>query len=413
MLRVFETFSGIGAQAKALRNIGADFEVVATADWDIMAIIAYDFIHNGSPCLDKYEKMSREELLKRIDGLTLSNDGKKPASKSAIKALSKNTLTRLCAAIDRTNNLVSVTDIHGKDLPKGTDLLTYSFPCQDLSLAHSWHGETGGINRDAGNRSSMLWEIERILKECENGENELPKYLLMENVSAILSDKHRKNFSDWQNSLRKMGYYNKVYKLRSSNFGSVQDRERAYMISILTNNDLKIELELDKYFKENDLAKKKIKVKKPLKKILRLDYDNPIIFKEAEESCPNDTPSRRAIYENNAKLYDERGEYANIVRTVTTKQDRHPNSGVIFYKSPRIGASMFRYLTPRECLLLMGFDDDDYERIINNNFSKRDNNPNVPFFTCSKIVKMAGNSIVVDVLEEVFRQIIKIDEKVM
>ena len=61
-------------------------------------------------------------------------------------------------------------------------LLTYSFPCQDLSVAGYWHGNTGGIDRNAHNRSGMLWEIERILKERIQDNLPLPKFLLMENV---------------------------------------------------------------------------------------------------------------------------------------------------------------------------------------------------------------------------------------
>ena len=410
MLKVFETFSGIGAQAKALSNIGCDYKVVATADWDITAIIAYDYIHHGKPDLSKYEKLTKKELLDRVSGLTLSSDGKKPATKQAIRNLSKDVLVRLCAAIDRTNNLISITDIHAKNLPHDTNILTYSFPCQDLSIAHAWHGETEGINRGSGNRSSMLWEIERILKECYSGESTLPKYLLMENVPAILSPKHKDNFNEWLNSLKEMGYHNKIYRLRSSNFGSLQDRERAYMISVLTNGDHAIEQRLETYYLQNDLSRLAPKEKPKLQDVLRMDYSIQKYLDEAEASCPNDTPSRRAIYENNAKLFDGKN-YASLVHTITTKQDRHPNSGVIKFASERQGASSFRYLTPRECFLLMGFDDSDYDNIADNNFLRK--NPDSYFFTYAKLVKLAGNSIVVNVLEDVFRQIVEIDEGII
>lgn len=411
MLKVFETFSGIGAQAKALSNIGCDYKVVATADWDTTAIIAYDYIHHGAPDLSKYEKLSKAELLKKLSGLTLSTDGKKPATKKAIAALSKNVLIRLCAAIERSNNLISITDVHASNLPVGTNLLTYSFPCQDLSIAHAWHGETEGINRGSGNRSSMLWEIERILKECHSGDAQLPKYLLMENVPAILSPKHKGNFEEWLNSLKSMGYYNRVYRLRSSNFGSLQDRERAYMISVLTNGDEAINQKLENFFFNNDLSNRAPKTKPKMQDVLRMDYSIDKYLREAELSCPNDTPSRRAIYENNMKLFDGQN-YASFVHTITTKQDRHPNSGVVKYNSQRPGASSFRYLTPRECFLLMGFDDGDYDNIADNNFL-RNNTPNSNFFTYAKLVKLAGNSIVVNVLEDVFSQIVEIDNTIL
>lgn len=411
MLKVFETFSGIGAQAKALSNIGCDFEVVATADWDITAIIAYDYIHNGKPDLAKYEKLTKEELLEKLKGLTLSNDGKKPAAKQAIKGLSKDVLVRLCASIERTNNLISITDVHGRDLPEGTNLLTYSFPCQDLSIAHAWHGETEGINRGSGNRSSMLWEVERILKECYSGEAALPTFLLMENVPAILSTKHKENFDEWLKSLNGMGYYNKIYRLRSSKFGSLQDRERVYMISVLTNGNTKLNKKLDAFFEKNDLGRRRPKSRPKMKDILRMDYSNEKYREEAESSCPNDTPSRRAIYEKNLKIFDGK-DYASLVHTITTKQDRHPNSGVVKYDSERAGASHFRYLTPRECLLLMGFDDTDFDNMVDNNFRGK-NTKNSLFFTYAKMVKLAGNSIVVNVLEDVFKQIVEINDTII
>ena len=64
----------------------------------------------------------------------------------------------------RNNNLVDISEIHAQDLPDA-DILTYSFPCQDLSISGYWHNNTGGIDRDAENRSTLLWEIERILQE--------------------------------------------------------------------------------------------------------------------------------------------------------------------------------------------------------------------------------------------------------
>ena len=78
-------------------------------------------------------------------------------------------------------------------MPDDTDILTYSFPCQDLSIARAWHGSSGGIDRNANNRSSMLWQIERILKERKDKKLRLPRFLLMENVRNIQSKKHKDN----------------------------------------------------------------------------------------------------------------------------------------------------------------------------------------------------------------------------
>ena len=175
------------------------------------------------------------------------------------------------------------------------------------------------------------------------------------------------------------------------------------MISIFTNSDIQKEKQIDRYFNEHDLEKKEylkkiIKKSKNLKDdILKLNYKNKQYKMEADECQPNDTQSRREIYQNNDILYTNKKVNNIIVSTVTTKQDRHPNSGLIDYK----------YLTPRECFLLMGFDEEDYQRIIDNNFKSRKNEM---FFSRDKLYKMAGNSIVVNVLEEIFRQIIQIEE---
>ena len=408
MLNVIETFSGIGAQAKALKNIGCDFKVIGTADWDIHAIIAYDLIHNGKQNLSKYEAATREEMLEKLKNYTLSTDGKVASEWKNIKNLNIRVLRRLCAAIDRTNNYVSVTDINGALLPADMDALTYSFPCQDLSVAHAWHGLTNGIDRSAANRSSQLWEIERILKERKASPRAMPKFLLMENVPNIISSSHSKNFDEWKQSLNDLGYYNKFYVLISSNFGSPQVRKRAYLMSFYTGGDSKLESKLDKYFKSNNLEDVR---KKPaeLSKFMRTDYSLQSFKQEANEAQPNDTPSRRDIFEKSIKLFDG-CDYSNHVPTITTKQDRKPNSGVVVYDSKRAGKSTFRYLTARECLLLMGFEDKDYEVLIENNFKRDVVND---FFSPTKITKMAGNSIVVPVLEAVFTQMLYVDQYIL
>jgi DNA (cytosine-5)-methyltransferase 1 len=405
MLKVIETFSGIGAQAKALSNIGADFKIIGTADWDIHAMIAYDLIHHGKQDLSKYENATREEMLKKLKKYTLSIDGKVASDWKNIKILNMDVLRRVCAAIDRTNNYVSVTDMDGALLPADMDALTYSFPCQDLSIGHAWHGATEGIDRRAANRSSQLWEIERILQERKASPNPMPKFLLMENVPNIISRSHSKNFDDWKQSLVNLGYYNKFYVLVSSNFGTPQVRKRAYLMSFYTGGDEKLEAKLDKYFAANNLEDVR-QAPSHLSKYLRTDYEVGTFAQEAMDSQPNDTPSRRDIFEKSVKLFNG-VDYSSRVPTITTKQDRRPNSGVINYDSKRAGKSTFRYLTARECLLLMGFEDRDYEVLVRNNFKK---NSASDFFTSTKITKMAGNSIVVPVLEAVFEQMLYVDQ---
>ena len=97
----------------------------------------------------------------------------------------------------------------------------------------------------------------------------------------------------------------------------------------------------------------------------------------------------------------------DTIRTITTKQDRNPNSGNLYFDSGIKGKGKFRYLTPRECMLFMGFKDTDYWKLKNNNvaFHKGDQ-----LFSRDKIIRMAGNSIPVKLLEGVFWQILQIDK---
>lgn len=413
MLKVVESFSGIGSQVKALKNIGIEHEILATIDWDINAIIAYDIIHHGPPVLDKYKEMTKDELVDSLKTYTLSSDGKSPMTVAGLKRMSKIELEHLLAAIKRSKNLTSITDIKGNDLPEEIDLFTYSFPCQDLSIAGAWHGNNSGINRDANNRSGMLWEVERILFERKNLNLELPRFLLMENVSNILSETHRENFEEWQNILIDMGYHNVIYNLNAQDFGIPQKRKRVFMLSIKCNNDLE-KMDVEEYFTNHNLElamyREKLNIKlKFVSEIIKTNYNNEIYRLEANNSQPNDTPSRRKIYEENDKIYDN-NKYISVIPTITTKQDRNPNSGVIDYDSGRLGKSVFRYLTPRECFMFMGFDEEDYQRLVENDFNISSNRS---FFAYNKLYRLAGNSIVVNILEYIFKQLDYVNKNIL
>lgn len=415
MLRVVESFSGIGSQVKALKNIGVEHEIVATIDWDINAIIAYDIIHNGKPNLQEYKTLSKNELVEILKKYKLSSNGKEPLALSGLKRMSKIELEHLLAAIKRSKNLTSITEVKGSDLPKEIDLFTYSFPCQDLSIAGAWHGNNSGIDRNANNRSGMLWEVERILFERRNSKLELPKFLLMENVSNILSNTHKKNFNEWKSILEEMGYFNVVYTLNAQDFGIPQKRKRVYMLSIQYKNE-NVKKILEEYINNNNLNdgfyRDKLNIKqKRIDEILRIDYDkNDIYREEANNSQPNNTPSRIKIYEENDRIYDGNNKFIDIISTITTKQDRNPNSGVIDYNSGIIDKCKFRYLTPRECFMLMGFDEKDFQILVDNDFYIRKNKN---FFVYSKLYKLAGNSIVVNVLEYIFKQVEYINKNIL
>lgn len=408
MYKVVEMFSGIGSQAKALKNIGIEHEIIAVVEWDINAICAYDAIHSDALNDLTPKGISKKELVEELSEFTLSSDGKKPLTKMSLAHMSMEALKRVYSSIKRTNNLVSIMDVEGDSLPNEIDILTYSFPCQDLSICGFWHGNISGIDRKAMNRSGMLWEVERILMERVESRLSLPRFLLMENVSNILSPTHRENFEEWKKYLDSIGYYNKIYTLNAKNFGIPQNRERVFMISFLkegVNNEV-----FEKYFCDNNLELLRSNLNSNnvciLEKFLKVDYNNPIYFEEAARSQTNFTPSREKIYNTSNIIYKSGIVVNDVVTTITTKQDRKPNSGILEFDPVSEGKSPYRNLTPRECFMLMGFEESDFDKMMSKDFMT---NKSRNFFTDGKLLKMAGNSIVVQVLEKIFEQINEID----
>lgn len=401
-LHIVELFSGIGAQAKSLKKISkshkVDIEFDGTCEWDIHPIIGYFLLNGGNPKKAELIKLNKIELLNILGKKNLTYDGKKPITLKFLSSFSEEFLKLIYYAIQETKNFVDITKLSATQLPKRIDILTYSFPCQDLSNIGSLHGFNKGIDRNAKNRSSLLWEVERLLNELKTSNRSLPKTLLMENVSSIMAPRHLENFEIWKKFLEGLGYYNKVYKLYAPNFGIPQNRTRVFMISVLSKN---IKL-LDEYFNQNNLEKA---VRNKLKSLdLFINTKDKRFYNEWLDSQPNKTPSRKIIWDNNPQLYKNGKFQKKIINTLTTKQDRHPNSGNIeFEGNPQ--KAPYRFLTPRESFLLMGFENIDYESLIKARVYTR---RNFLLFTRDIMYKLTGNSIVVDMLDHVFDQIIHI-----
>lgn len=417
MYNIVELFSGIGSQAKALKNIGLEISTAGTCEWDVHALVAYDAIHNSPDLTFEVLKLKKEDLLEKLKTYTLSNNGKNAMEFSMLKTYSVDALRRIYAAIIRSKNFVDVSALTGDKLPDNIDILTYSFPCQDLSNVGAFHGYNKGIDKDSGSRSSLLWQVGRILKEMKENEKALPRYLLMENVPTLLSKRHFENFTLWMDELKELGYLNRYYLLNASDFGLPQNRPRLLMISVFVGKDEALNKKVSDYFKEKktndtivaDYQKSPYYKQINVADLYRIDYSNEKLFEEAVACTPNDTASRRDIWEDNPQLVLE-GNVVNpaysVVRTITTKQDRHPNSGNLYFDSKIEGKSKFRYLTPRECFLFMGFTDTDYENVVKNNPEVHLHNK---LFTRDKVIRMAGNSIPVKLLEGIFLQIKQLD----
>lgn len=172
MIRVFEAFSGIGTQRMALRNLGIEHEVVAIAEIDKYALKSYEAIHCDCP------------------------------------------------------NLGDISKIETTDIPDH-DLFTYSFPCQDISVA----GKQAGLDMNGGTRSGLLWECQKVIAAKK------PKYLLMENVKNLVGKKHKPNFDKWLEWLEGQGYTNYWQVLNAKDFGVPQNRERVFCVSILGDHE--------------------------------------------------------------------------------------------------------------------------------------------------------------------------------
>lgn len=411
-----ELFSGIGSQAKALKNIGCKVNTLGTCEWDLHAFIAYDAIHTSTEVPDDINDMSKKDLLSLLANYTLSNNGKEKMDFSMLKTYSVDVLRRIYTAIQRNNNLVDVSTLQGHSMPDNIDILTYSFPCQDLSNVGAFHGYNKGIDKDSGSRSSLLWQVGRILKEMKDCKKELPRYLLLENVPTLLSKRHYWNFETWINDLYELGYVSKYFQLNASSFGLPQNRPRLLMISVYVGDDQALAEKVNGYLadKTSDNVIDEYRESEyfrniSVKDLLRIDYNNKKIFDEAVECTPNDTVSRRAIWNENPQIILPDGSLnpeIDAIRTITTKQDRNPNSGNLYFDSGIEGRGKFRYLTPRECFLFMGFTDEDYDNVIKNNPEIHKNNK---LFPRDKLIRMAGNSIPVKLLEGIFLQIKKLD----
>ena len=360
MLKVIELFSGIGAPRKALEKLNINHKVIGFSEIDKFAIESYRAIHN--------------------DFLT--------------------------------PNLGDITKI--KELPE-TDLLIYGSPCQDISIA----GKQRGIKE--GTRSGLLLEVLRLIEVYKN-KNTLPKYLLLENVSNILSKEHRKEFQNYLLFLEKLGYKNFYKIMNAVDYKIPQNRERLFCLSVL---DKKARYNFPKQKKLNiflrDMLEKEVDEKYYLseektKKFISENWEKIKEIEETEEinfinslsgkNCQGErvyTPDvavtlsalaggfggKKGLYiignlptgGQKGRIYSPNG----VLGCLTSTDYKDPPK---IYENYRI-----RRLTPLECYRLMGFSDEDFNRARRIGMSD------------SQLYKQAGNSIVVNVPEVIFKNL--------
>ena len=306
-LRMLSLFSGIGAFEEALNNIGVDYDLVNYCEFEPYIAKAYSLIHNVS-----------EDL-----------------------------------------NLGDVTKVDETKL-KDFDLMTYGFPCQDISSL----GNQKGFFDEDGNmtRSGLLFEAMRIAKYKK------PKYMIAENVRALTSKRMQSQFQELLNMLDEIGYNSYYQVLNSKDYGVPHSRNRVFIVSIRKDID-------DGTFKFPD--------KQELKIVASDLYDKGNVSDEfyLEE--------KHHKYFNEFRLKKKYSSLnSDILVCMTTKQGQKSNPQNFIKDSKG-----YRTLTDRELFVFQGFKR-EYGDLLKNNG-----------FTTSQIGYMTGNSITVSVLEAIFKEL--------
>lgn len=420
-IRLIEFFAGYGSQALALKYLGVKFEHWKICEWAIKSIQAYKDIHFTDDKTNYSLGIALEDLKDILFRYGISSNYNEPMTQQQINRLSELQLRNIFNNIVATHNLVNIQETKAKELEiKDTDkydyILTYSFPCQDLSLA----GKGKGMS-DTSTRSGMLWEVERILIECKEL-GTMPQILLMENVPQVHGTDNVQDFNKWQLRLEELGYKNYWQDLIATDYGIPQTRNRCFMISILGDYNYTFPKPIPLKLKLSDLLEKEVS-NKYLVKNGTVKY----FLTQKENGFP-----RRERFLQSLSLTNDK----NIAGTLTALQGNKPTDNHILVKNAtkqgyleaKIGDGIdtssrmeyhrgtvqkdksqtlmtsinvgvltddfkIRNLTPRECFRLMGVKDEDYENCAKNQSD-------------SSLYHLAGDSIVVNVLMAIFKELL-------
>lgn len=363
-LKVFTAFSGYDSQCMALDRLGINYELFGWSEIDKYAIKAHNAV---------YPQWSERNFgdISKIDW----------------------------------------------DIVPDFDLFTYSFPCQDISTA----GYQRGLEEGSGTRSSLLWECRKAI------EAKRPKYMLMENVKALTGKKFMPYLQKWMDYLGGLGYSNYMKVLNAKNYGVPQNRERTFMVSVLGGGDYNFPEPFELKARLKDVLEPEVEEKYYVSD-KAIDY----IYKDGGKSgsfkaavgVQDGSREANSITANYWKIprqgtyliesYEEKDIIGVSVNPNSRKlefkgsksiKNTCPSLRATDYKCPHTvwesGAVQdyrIRKLTPRECFRLMGVSEDNIDKIQQAGISN------------SQQYKLAGNSIVVDVLYHIFRKMF-IDKK--
>lgn len=392
-IRLIETFAGYGSQAMALDELGIDYESHRISEWNISVNTSYNAVHSKDKT-DYAKDLSDDEVYNRLERLGLTMDDKKIMCVADYKRRGIKWSRRVYNEFLQNRNLGSITKVTAEDLAideidKYLYMLTYSFPCVDLSTA----GKQQGMKKGSGTRSGLLWELERILKESTKAELHLPQILFMENVKQVLSVRNKPDFEAWCTFLESLGYVNSYTVLNSCEYGGIpQNRERCFMVSILGG---------PKYEFPDTV---------PLTTYLR-DYlddivDNPRMYitneytqKVLEEHKGVDFFATTERYNNIVVLGNymksnfESSRIVNVNGLCPTVKDNHNTVTAIIDDTGRV-----RKLTVTEFGRLMGVSEENIQKMLS-------------VQSASRVRKQFGNSIVVGVMVNIFGKLFNVSTK--
>lgn len=226
MIKVVELFAGIGAFRKAFINTNIAHEVVAISEWDVNAIRSYKAMYCGEDDTDYSADFSKSELVDLLASWGISNDGKEPMKKESINRKGEKWIRETYNNIISTRNVVDISQV--ESLPD-VDLITYGFPCQDISIA----GKGAGFVDDnlETTRSGLFFESLRLIRDLQ------PKYAIAENVKNLTSKKFEKEFKIVLDSLEQAGFNNYWKVINAKDHRIPQNRERVFIISIRKDID--------------------------------------------------------------------------------------------------------------------------------------------------------------------------------
>lgn len=229
-IMLVELFAGYGSQALALKYLGVPFQRLMISEWAIPSILAYKDLH----CPDDNTVLSSESRyddVVRVLAGGISRDYKTPLTEEQLQRMPKKKVWDVANAAYATRNALSICDMVTLNpvfakWHERTYVMTYSFPCQSLSLA----GKMDGMEEGSGTQSSLLWEVGRLLQNAKE-HDVLPDILLMENVPEVIGERNIGVFRKWLELLHSLGYRSKWQILNAKDYKVPQNRRRCFMVS--------------------------------------------------------------------------------------------------------------------------------------------------------------------------------------